>query len=68
MAKALSRRGFTLLSAHSVQMPNNYINMKGFDVDSDAVRTAKLKAAPARVAQVAQDIAARKAVVDVVTG
>ncbi|MDY5562857.1 MAG: EFR1 family ferrodoxin, partial [Sodaliphilus sp.] len=67
MAKALSRRGFTLLSAHSVQMPNNYINMKGFDVDSDAVRTAKLKVAPARVAQVAQDIAARKAVVDVVT-
>ena len=34
MAKALLRRGFTLLSAHSVQMPNNYINMKGFDVDS----------------------------------
>ena len=42
--------------------------MKGFDVDTDAVRTAKLKVAPARVAQVAQDIAARKAVVDVVTG
>ena len=68
MAKALSRRGFTLLSAHSVQMPNNYINMKGFDVDSDAVRTAKLKAAPSRLHQVATDIAEQKAVIDVVTG
>lgn len=68
MAKALSRRGFTLLSAHSVQMPNNYINMKGFDVDTDAVRTAKLNAAPSRLHQVATDIAEQKAVIDVVTG
>ena len=68
MAKALSRRGFTLLSAHSVQMPNNYINMKGFDVDSDAVRTAKLNAVPSRLHQVTPDIAEQKAVIDVVTG
>lgn len=68
MAKALARRGFTLQSAHSVQMPNNYINMKGFDVDSDAVRTAKLNAAPSRLHQAATDIAEQKAVIDVVTG
>ena len=46
MAKALSRRGFTLLSAHSVQMPNNYINMKGFDVDSDAVSKTQSRPQP----------------------
>lgn len=66
--KALSRRGITLSSAFSVTMPNNYINMKGFDVDSDVVRNAKLHAAPKRVEQVAINIAEGRHIVDVVTG
>ncbi|MDO4511628.1 MAG: EFR1 family ferrodoxin [Bacteroidales bacterium] len=68
MRKALAKRGITMHSAHSVQMPNNYVNMKGFDVDTDEVRRAKLEAAPARVARVAADIAGAVATVDVVTG
>ncbi len=68
MRKALSARGITLDSAHSVQMPNSYINMRGFDVDSDTVRERKLHAAPQRVAQVASDIASCTRTVDVVKG
>lgn len=68
MRKALAERGITLDSAHSVQMPNNYINMKGFDVDSDTVREQKLHAAPKRVAKVAHDIASGIAITDVIKG
>lgn len=68
MRKALQKRGVTLGSAHSVQMPNNYVNLPGFDVDTDDVRNAKLHAAPTRMAKVAKDIAEQKPTTDVVTG
>lgn len=68
MQKALQKRGVTLDSAYSVQMPNNYVNLPGFDVDSEEVRNAKLHAAPTRLAEVAKGIAERKPTVDVVTG
>lgn len=66
--KALSGKSWHLHAAYSIQMPNNYVNMKGFDVDSDNVRLKKLHAAPARIAQVAQMIAEKTITVDVVTG
>lgn len=68
MKAALAKRGITLHSAHSVQMPNTYINMPGFDVDSDRVRTDKLHSAPERVREVVQDIVERKCIEDVVRG
>ena len=68
LAKQLSKRDITLQAAYSVQMPNTYINMKGFDVDSDIVRMEKLHAAPARVAQIAQKVAEGRIATDVVTG
>lgn len=68
LRKALSKRNINLDSAYSVQMPNNYINLPGFDVDSDIVRNEKLHAAPKRVDQVAQNIAERRVMVDVVKG
>lgn len=66
--RELMRKGVTLNSAFSVTMPNNYINMKGFDVDPDIVREEKLHAAPKRVEQVAINIAEGRNVVDVVKG
>lgn len=37
----------------SVIMPNTYVLMKGFDVDTPEVADAKLKAMPDRVAHIA---------------
>lgn len=48
MASALKRRGIILTACYSLQMPNNFILMKGFGVDSDEVRDAKLATAPER--------------------
>ena len=54
--KALSRRGISGSSAYSVQMPNTYTMMKGFDVDSPEVIESKLSAMPARVKEIASRI------------
>lgn len=51
--KAVKSRGWTDGAMMSVQMPNNYVAMKGFDVDSKEVETAKLAVYPARVAEIA---------------
>ena len=58
MREALSRRGLPLTACWSVRMPNNYILMKGFGVDSDEVRETKLHTAPQEV----------RAVVDAIRG
>ena len=42
MEKALSKRGITLMAGYSVIMPNNYILLPGFDVDSKEVERQKL--------------------------
>ena len=52
MREALSRRGLPLTACWSVRMPNNYILMKGFGVDSDEVRETKLHTAPMEVRDV----------------
>lgn len=49
LQKALGRRGLHMNVCWSVQMPNDYILMKGFGVDNDEVRESKLAAAPAAV-------------------
>lgn len=41
----------------SVQMPNNYVSLPGFDVDSKSVEEAKLAAFPSRLKSVAAEIA-----------
>ncbi len=66
--KLMGHRGWNAKGAWSVQMPNTYVCMKGFDVDSDAVADAKLEAMPGRVKHVASRIAARSAETDVVSG
>lgn len=42
-SKEIVNRGFTPGAVFSVQMPNTYVMMKGFDVDSREVETQKLE-------------------------
>lgn len=54
--KIIGHRGWSPRGSFSVQMPNTYVLMKGFDVDSPQVAQAKLDAMPARVAHIAEKI------------
>lgn len=56
MRKALGKRGITLTAGYSVIMPNNYILMPGFNVDSKDVEEEKLQEAPSAVAAIADAI------------
>ena len=50
------RRGWSPRGSFSVQMPNTYVLMKGFDVDSPEVAAGKLQSMPERVDHVAKAI------------
>lgn len=52
MRKALRKRGIILTNGFSVQMPNNYVLMPGFDVDSKEVEAEKLREAPKRILEI----------------
>ena len=64
----MKRRGYTARTAFSVQMPNTYVFMSGFDVDSPEVERRKLAGAPERVAHIARAIEDGLGADDVVTG
>ncbi len=67
--RLVASRGWNALTASSVQMPNTYTLMKGFDVDPKAVEDAKLAAVPHRVEEVLANILNGDSTVnDVVTG
>lgn len=67
--RAIQKRGWTPRSAFSVQMPNNYVFMRGFDVDPDDVAKAKLAACKGTVAAIADMIEDNSEIVnDVVRG
>lgn len=68
MREVLASRGLALTACWSVRMPNDYILMKGFGVDSDEVRDAKLSAAPATVDAIIAAIREGKPFVNYVTG
>lgn len=53
---ALARRGWIGREAFSVQMPNTYVEMKGFDVDSPELAAAKIAAATPRVEVICSEI------------
>ncbi len=55
-------------AAFSIQLPNNYILMPGFDVDSFSVETDKVRTAPRRLEEVALRVAERRSTIDVVRG
>ena len=54
-------------AAYSIQMPNNYILLPGFDVDSAEVEAQKLKKSGDRINYIVSNIKAEKDMVDVVT-
>lgn len=52
----MRRRGWQAVRAFSVQMPNTYVTMRGFDVDPAEVAEAKVEAMPERVARIAASL------------
>lgn len=52
----IKHRGWLPMGAFTVQMPNVYISMKGFDVDEIDVMDSKLNEMPGRVAEIAARI------------
>lgn len=56
LEKQLHRKGITLTASYTLQMPNNYILMKGFDVDNKEVEERKLKEAPRLLQEIVASI------------
>lgn len=54
--KLIRHRKWTAATAYSVIMPNTYVLMKGFDVDSTELSRQKLDNAPASIKEIAEDI------------
>lgn len=54
--ETLNLRGLQCGGVYAIQMPNNYVAMTGFDVDSKDVEAEKLVQCPEAVASVAQAI------------
>lgn len=52
----LGRRGWTPRGAFSVTMPNTYVCMKGFDVDTPDIEVGKLAAMPGRIEEICRAI------------
>ena len=66
--KLIINRGWNAQSAYSVQMPNTYTLMKGFDVDSKELEQQKLANAPSRISKIAHNIENGNSCDDVVRG
>lgn len=64
----IGRRGWNPRGSFSVTMPNTYVLMKGFDVDSAETESRKMEEMPARVDAVASAIARGFSGDDVVRG
>lgn len=64
----MKKRKWNARAAFSVQMPNTYCFMKGFDVDPEDVAAKKLKAMPSRMAAIVDAIDNDDDMVDVVRG
>lgn len=54
--KEMARRGWKAKGAYSVQMPNTYTLMKGFDVDQPELAQEKLDRMPQRIKEIAAKI------------
>ncbi len=68
LEKILSKAGMKAQSIWSVIMPNNYVLLPGFNIDSKEVERQKLQDAPARVREIAQGIKQGRQCVDVTRG
>ena len=54
--KEIRQRGWLAGNTYSVIMPNNYVSMSGFDVDSKKLEGEKLAAAPSRIEIIADEL------------
>ncbi len=54
--KIIAKRGFSPIGAYAVRMPNTYVFLPGFDVDSKDLAAQKLNDAPARIEAIALSI------------
>lgn len=66
--KRLGGHGVSPESVWSIIMPNNYVLLPGFDVDSGDVERRKLSEAPARIREIARGINQHSQSMDVVRG
>ena len=66
--KALQQAGLRLNAGFSVTMPDSYVCLPGFDVDSDEERKEKFSAFGPRVAEIADKIMERREVMDIKRG
>lgn len=64
----LKKRGGLLTSAWSVIMPNNYVLLPGFDVDTHEVEQRKLEACKGRIMEIAESLGRGDKRIDVVKG
>lgn len=67
-AKLLSRYNVILESVWSVIMPNNYVILPGFDVDSKEIEQNKLMEAKRRTQEISRDIIQHSRKIDVIRG
>ncbi len=66
--RAFLEKGISVNATMSIQMPNNYVLLPGFDVDSKAVEKSKLDNAPRRLSRISEIIESSVEVEDVVVG
>lgn len=66
--RAIESRDWVCGSAFSVQMPNTYVFLPGFDVDSEETVKAKLEAVPERVNHIIEALNSDTQTTDVVRG
>lgn len=64
----IAARGWRTGSAFSVQMPNTYVALPKFDVDSPEAEREKLDKMPARVQEIAKRLSSGERAVDVTRG
>ncbi len=68
ITRILGKRGICPESIWSVQMPNNYVLLPGFDVDPKKLEEKKLRDCHGRIAEIAKGISEGIKTVDVVRG
>lgn len=68
LRKEFAERGLSVSLVASVIMPNNYVILPGFNVDSKEIEKEKLDKAPARLSHIADLIAQRSESMDVMRG
>lgn len=68
LTKILKKTGMDLNSVWSVIMPNNYVLLPGFDVDSKEIENKKLEECKGRILEMAQGLTRGDRRIDVVRG